>query len=83
MLGLTFIWHLGATAHKAQVATTEHPRETVEASLAHTVGDAVERACRRADYLAKRRALMDDWAAYLAKVGAPVARIRPFRSIEI
>jgi len=46
--------------------TTEHPREIVEASLAHTVGDAVERAYRRGDYLAKRKALMDDWAKFLA-----------------
>ncbi|NMG40376.1 integrase arm-type DNA-binding domain-containing protein [Chelativorans sp. ZYF759] len=65
----------GATVHGFRASfstwaneTTEHPREIVEASLAHTVGDAVERAYRRGDYLAKRRALMDDWAAYLAKV---------------
>ena len=45
---------------------TQHQREVIEAALAHVVGDAVERAYRRGDALAKRRALMDDWAAYLA-----------------
>jgi len=46
---------------------TEHPREVVEAALAHAVGDAVERAYRRGDALEKRRRLMQDWADYLAK----------------
>lgn len=47
---------------------TEHPRELVEEALAHAVGNATERAYRRSDALAKRRVLMDDWAAYLAGV---------------
>ncbi|RFZ81994.1 site-specific integrase [Shinella sp. WSJ-2] len=45
---------------------TMHQREVVEAALAHAVGDAVERAYRRGDALAKRRKLMDDWAAFCA-----------------
>ncbi|ORE90487.1 integrase family protein, partial [Stappia sp. 22II-S9-Z10] len=45
---------------------TDHPREVIEAALAHTVGDAAERAYRRSDALAKRRALMEDWAALVA-----------------
>lgn len=53
-----------SSIHLHDIAT-EHPREIVEASLAHTVGDAVERAYRRGDYLAKRRALMDDWAVFV------------------
>jgi hypothetical protein len=32
-------------------------RETVEAALAHAIGDATERAYRRGDALAKRREL--------------------------
>nr|WP_314095158.1 integrase arm-type DNA-binding domain-containing protein [uncultured Shinella sp.] len=43
---------------------TMHQREVVEAALAHAVGDAVERAYRRGDALAKRRKLMDDWAEF-------------------
>lgn len=41
------------------------PREVAEAALAHTVGDATERAYRRGDALEKRRKLMEAWAAYL------------------
>jgi integrase len=44
---------------------TEHPREVAEQALAHAVGNAVERAYRRSDALAKRRALMEDWAKFL------------------
>ncbi len=43
---------------------TEFPREIAEEALAHTVGNAVERAYRRGDALEKRRALMDAWAAF-------------------
>lgn len=39
-------------------------REDVKAALAHRVGDATERAYRRADALEKRRALMEAWAAH-------------------
>ncbi len=44
---------------------THHQREVAEAALAHAVGDAVERAYRRGDALAKRRKLMEDWAKFL------------------
>jgi integrase len=51
--------------------TTEHPREIVEAALAHIVGSATERAYRRGDVLERRRRLMDDWSRYLmSKVAA-------------
>ena len=43
---------------------TDHPREVIEAALSHLVGDETERAYRRGDALAKRRHLMDDWAAF-------------------
>lgn len=46
--------------------TSTHPREVVEAALAHAVGDATERAYRRGDALEKRRELMSDWASFLA-----------------
>ena len=44
---------------------TDFPRELAEAALAHTVGDAVERAYRRGDALEKRRTLMDAWAEFV------------------
>ena len=43
---------------------TNHPREVVEAALAHVVQNKVEAANARSD-LFERRQLMDDWAAYL------------------
>ena len=43
---------------------TSHPNHVVEMALAHTIGDKVEAAYRRGDLLAKRRALMQDWAGY-------------------
>jgi integrase len=46
---------------------TTHEREVAEAALAHQVGNEVERAYRRSDALAKRRALMADWEKYCAK----------------
>jgi integrase len=45
---------------------TDHPAELAEKALAHTVGDAVERAYRRGDALEKRRKLMQDWADFCA-----------------
>ncbi len=45
---------------------TDHPREVVEAALAHKVRNQVEAAYRRSDLFERRRRLMDDWANYLA-----------------
>ena len=45
---------------------TDHPREVVEAALAHVVQNKVEAAYRRTDLFERRRRLMDDWAGYLA-----------------
>ena len=45
-------------------AETGKPRELAEAALAHTVG-GVEGAYFRSDLLAKRRRLMDQWAAFV------------------
>ena len=45
---------------------TDHPREVVEAALAHVVKNKVEAAYMRTDLFERRRRLMEDWAAYLA-----------------
>ena len=50
---------------------TDHPREVIEAALAHAVGNKVEAAYARSDLFARRRRLMDDWAAYLNGAGRP------------
>ena len=44
---------------------TDHARETIEASLAHVIGDASEQAYRRSDAIEKRRRLMEDWSAFI------------------
>jgi integrase len=41
---------------------TNYPSELAEMALAHTVGDKVVAAYRRSDLLAKRKAMMADWA---------------------
>jgi integrase len=46
--------------------STSHPRDVCEMALAHAVGNKVEAAYRRGDLFDKRRALMDDWARFLA-----------------
>ena len=44
---------------------TDHPREVIEAALAHVVQNRVEAAYARSDLFERRRILMDDWAAYI------------------
>lgn len=45
---------------------THHPNEVVEMAMAHKIKNEVEAAYRRGDLLEKRRALMNDWANFLA-----------------
>jgi integrase len=44
---------------------TSFPKEVAEMALAHTIGNKVEAAYRRGDLFEKRRAMMNDWAAFL------------------
>jgi len=44
---------------------TAHPREVIEFALAHVIKDKAEAAYARSDLFEKRRALMDDWSAFL------------------
>ena len=46
---------------------TGHPREVIEAALAHVVRNRVEAAYARSDLFERRRRLMDDWSRYLAQ----------------
>ena len=50
---------------------TNYPRDVAEMALAHTIGDKVEAAYRRGDLFDKRRRMMDDWAAFLARPDLP------------
>jgi len=58
------------------------PRDVVELALAHTAGDATERAYRRGTALEHRRELMKAWAAYCDRPPEadniiPMERIKP------
>jgi integrase len=46
---------------------TQHPREVIEAALAHTIQDKAEKAYRRGTALERRRQLMHEWADFLQK----------------
>ena len=48
---------------------TDHPREVIEAALAHVVQNKVEAAYARSDLFERRRLLMGDWAKHLAGKG--------------
>ena len=45
---------------------TNHPREVVEAALAHVVQNKVEAVYARSDLFERRRQLMGDWAATIS-----------------
>ena len=55
---------------------TDHPREVIEAALAHVVRNQTEAAYARSDLFERRRRLMDDWAAYLAGASGQVVAFR-------
>ena len=50
---------------------TDHPREVIEAVLAHVVQNKVEAAYARSDLFERRRRLMDDWSDYISGNGEP------------
>jgi integrase len=49
---------------------TAYPGDMAELALAHAVGSKVEAAYRRGDMFDKRRRMMADWAAFIARVTA-------------
>ena len=54
-----------------------HPREVVEAALAHVIQNKVEATYARSDLFERRRRLMDDWSAYLGCSAGTPADDRP------
>jgi integrase len=60
---------------------TNFPPHIAEMALAHTVGNAVERAYRRGDLYDKRRKLMEAWARYcMSKPTEAIAKVIPLRN---
>ena len=60
---------------------TNVAREIAESALAHAVGDEVEAAYLRGDFLAKRAKLMRAWASYCARP-ATSAKVIPMRAAK-
>ena len=58
-------------------AKTDVAREVAEVSLAHVVGNEVERSYWRDDLLEKRRKLMDAWAWHVEPKAANVVTLKP------
>ena len=64
---LTVTVHGFRSALRDSVAEkTDYPGELAEAALAHTVSNKVEAACRRIDFLEKRRFLMRERGSFCA-----------------
>lgn len=59
---------------------TNFPREVAEMALAHAIGDKVEAAYRRGELLEKRRQMMNDWAAFLAKPLPAGGKVVPMKA---
>lgn len=60
---------------------TSTPFEVAEMALAHQVGDATVRAYLRGDLFEKRRALMDQWAAFCSTLPDD-SKVVPLKSAE-
>ncbi|MER8435397.1 integrase arm-type DNA-binding domain-containing protein [Mesorhizobium sp. M1312] len=58
---------------------TGYPNHVVEQALAHTIGNAVERAYRRGDLFEKRVRLMADWSRFCMNP-APAGAVVPMRA---
>ena len=67
-LGIAAVPHgFRSTFRDRAAEKTDHPREVIEAALAHVVRNRVEAAYARSDLFELRRVLMDDWARYIAQ----------------
>jgi integrase len=60
---------------------TGYSHEVAEMALAHTIGNAVERAYRRGDLFEKRRRLMADWATYCSSGASTGGKVTPIRTV--
>jgi len=79
--------HPGISAHATARASfktwgyerTNFPRELIEATLAHIIGDEAEESYLRGDALARRRQLMEAWAEYCSKPDTANGVVVPLR----
>ena len=77
LLGIAAVPHGFRSSFRDWAAEqTNHPREVIEAALAHVVQSRVEAAYARSDLFERRRVLMNDWAAYLGAERGQVMALR-------
>jgi integrase len=55
--------------------TTDTPYDVAETTLGHVVGDKVERAYRRTDFLEQRRKLLERWASHVTGKSGKLLRL--------
>lgn len=58
---------------------TSHPRQVINAALAHKEADKVLAAYSRGDFFEKRAAFMGDWGAYATGTNAETNKVVPLR----
>lgn len=79
---LTYTTHGFRSTFRDWVAErTNYPNHQAEMALAHTIGDKVEAAYRRGDLFDKRRAMMADWATFIAQVPGTLAPEGPLVAV--
>ena len=64
--GIDATQHGFRSSFRSWCGDTGQPRELAEAALAHSFGDATERAYARSDLLERRRPIMAAWSSYIA-----------------
>ena len=70
-LGIEAVPHGFRSSFRDWCGDTGQPREVAEAPLAHPIRNKAEAAYARTDLLHRRRALMEEWAAYLSATANP------------
>jgi integrase len=60
---------------------TNFSNQAVEFCVAHVPGDEAEKAYRRRSMLAKRKQIMESWAAFAAKTLAKVVSVKNLRAV--
>jgi integrase len=62
---------------------TAHANHTIEISLSHAVGNAVELAYRRGDMFDKRAKLMEQWGKFVTSAPVEAADVVPLRPVPV
>lgn len=79
-MGLHYVPHgLRSTFRDWVAECSNYPRELAERALAHTIANQAEAAYYRSDVLEKRRAMMQDWAKFVATPYSAPGKVVPLK----